>query len=221
MFKQLAFKPVDDFTPISMLTAYPFVISTYPGHAAKDGAQFIEMARTAAEPVLVASNGNGTGGHLFSEMFAAKAGFKMRHVPYRASGAAVTDLLGQRIDMMADTPTVMLPLVQDKQLRALATTGDKRFFGLPDVPTVMELGVKDYQADSWLGFAGPAGLPADITARLNRSVAETLLDPEVSGKLRVLGSEVVPSTPEAFKARLTGDIAKWTEVVASANIPRI
>ena len=221
VFKQLQFKPVDDFTPISMLTQYPFVISTWPDHPAKSGSQVIEMARKAPEPMLVASNGNGTGGHLTSEMLAAMAGFKIRHVPYRASGAAVTDLLGQRIDFMADTPTVMLPLVQDKQLRALATTGAQRFFALPDVPTVAELGVTGYQVDSWLGFAGPAGLPPEITARLNKAVRETLLDPETSAKLRVLGSEVAPTTPEAFKARLSSDIGMWTEVVRSANIPRI
>ena len=122
---------------------------------------------------------------------------------------------------MADTPTVMLPLVQDKQLRALATTGEKRFFALPDVPTVDEIGVKGYRADSWLGFAGPAGMPAEITARLNTAVRETLLDADVKDKLRRLGSEVAPTTPEAFKARLAADIGMWTEVVRSANIPRI
>ena len=221
VFKQLQFKPVDDFTPISMLTEYPFVIATHPDHKARNGPEFIELARHAAEPVLVGTNGNGTGGHLFSEMLAARAGFKIRHVPYRSSGAAVTDLLGQRLDFMADTPTVMLPLVQDKQLRALATTGEKRFFALPDVPTVDEIGVKGYRADSWLGFAGPAGMPAEITARLNTAVRETLLDADVKDKLRRLGSEVAPTTPEAFKARLAADIGMWTEVVRSANIPRI
>lgn len=221
VFKQLAFHPVDDFTTISMLTEYPFVIATWPDHPAKSGAELIEMARKAADPVLVASNGNGTGGHLTSEMLAAMAGFKIRHVPYRSSGAAVTDLLGKRIDFMADTPTVMLPLVQDKQLRAFATTGAQRFFALPDVPTVQELGVKGYQVDSWLGFAGPAGMPPEITARLNAAVAETLRDPDVLGKLTALGSQIAPTTPAAFKQRLQADIAMWTDVVAKAGIPRI
>lgn len=221
VFKQLAFHPVDDFTTISMLTEYPFVIATWPDHPAKSGAELIEMARKAADPVLVASNGNGTGGHLTSEMLAAMAGFKIRHVPYRSSGAAITDLLGKRIDFMADTPTVMLPLVQDKQLRAFATTGTQRFFALPDVPTVQELGIKEYQVDSWLGFAGPAGMAPEITARLNAAVAQTLRDPEVSTKLKALGSQIAPTTPAVFKQRLQADIAMWTGVVAKANIPRI
>lgn len=221
LYKQLAFKPVDDFTPISMLTEFPFVMTTYPDHPAKDMRAFIELARKAVEPPLFGTPGNGTGQHMAAELLAAMGKFKLKHVPYRGSGQGVADVLGKRIDFITDTPTVTVPLIQDKQLRALAVTGDKRFFALPDVPTVAEAGVAGYTTGSWLGLAGPAGLPADVVATLNKVVRDTLAEPATAEKIRKAGSEIVPTTPAAFKARIETDIKKWTEVVATAGIPRI
>jgi tripartite-type tricarboxylate transporter receptor subunit TctC len=221
LYKQLAFKPVDDFTTITMLTEFPFVFATYPDHPAKDGRDFVERARKAAEPPLFGSPGNGTGQHMAAELFASMGKFKLKHVPYRGSGQGVTDVLGKRIDFISDTPTVTVPLLKDKQLRGLAVTGEKRFFALPDVPTVAETGIAGYSTGSWLGLAGPAGLPADVVARLNKVVHEVLAEPATAEKLRNAGSEVVPTTPAAFKARLQSDIAKWTAVVASAGIQKI
>ena len=221
LYKQLAFKPVDDFTPISMLTEFPFVMTTYPDHQAKDMRSFIELARKAAEPPLFGTPGNGTGQHMAAELLAAMGKIKLKHVPYRGSGQGVADVLGKRIDFITDTPTVTVPLIQDNQLRALAVTGDKRFFALPDVPTVAEAGVAGYTTGSWLGLAGPAGLPADVVAALNKVVRDTLAEPATAEKIRKAGSEIVPTTPAAFKARIETDIKKWTEVVASAGIPRI
>ena len=221
LYKQLAFKPVDDFTPISMLTEFPFVLATYPDHPAKDMTAFIEYARKAAEPPLFGTPGNGTGQHMAAELFSAMGKLKLKHVPYRGSGQSVIDILGKRIDFMFDTPTVTMPLLADKQLRPLAVTGARRFFALPDVPTIAEAGVSDYATGSWLGLAGPAGMPADIVTQLNKLVHQLLAEPATLQKLRTLGSEVVPTTPQAFKARLESDIAKWTQVVATAGIPRI
>ena len=221
LYNQLSFKPVDDFTMISLLTEFPFVMATYPAHAAKTAVDLIGIARKAPEPLLFGTNGNGTGQHMSAELFGAMGGFKLKHVPYRSSGNSVTDLLGQRIDFITDTPTILLPLIADNQLRALCTTGAKRFFALPDVPTIAEAGVAGYETGSWAGFAGPAGLPAELQARLNDGVRAVLADPATAKKLHDLGSEVAPSTPAAFKARLEADIVKWTGVVRTANIQKI
>ena len=221
LYKQLAFKPVDDFSLVSMLTEFPMVMATYPDHPAKDMPSFIEIARKAAEPPLFGTPGNGTGQHMCAELFAAMAKIKLKHVPYRGSGQGVTDVLGKRIDFITDTPTVSVPLIQDKQLRAFAVTGPKRFFLLPDVPTVAEAGVPGYSAGSWLGLAGPAGMPPEIVTRLNKMVHDVLAEPATAAKLRTAGSEVVPTTPEAFKARLESDIAKWKGVVESAGMQKI
>ena len=221
LYKQLAFKSVEDFTPITMLTEFPFVFATYPDHPASDMKAFIERARSAAEPRLFGSPGNGTGQHMSAELFASMGKLKLKHVPYRGSGQGVTDVLGKRIDFITDTPTVTVPLIQDKQLRALAVTGAQRFFALPDVPTLAEAGIAGYETGSWLGLAGPAGMPADVVAQLNGAIHKLLAEPATLKKLRDLGSEVVPTTPQAFKTRLESDVAKWTGVVASAGIPRI
>lgn len=221
IYRQLAFKPVDDFTPISMLTEFPFVMATWPDHPARDMKDFISRATRAAEPPLFGTPGNGTGQHMATELFAASAGIRLKHVPYRGSGQGVADVLGKRIDFITDTPTVAGPLVADRQLRALAVTGGKRFFLLPEVPTLEEAGVAGYSTTSFLGLAGPAGIPADIVARLNRLVHDLLAEPATVAKLRTAGSDVVPTTPQAFKARIASDIAKWTSVVERAGIPRI
>lgn len=221
LYTQLPFKPVDDFTMISLLTEFPFVMATWPDHPARNAVELIAQARKAPEPLLFGTNGNGTGQHMSAELFAAMGKFKLKHVPYRSSGNSVTDLLGQRIDFVTDTPTILLPLIADKQLRALCVTGSKRFFALPDVPTVAESGVAGYETGSWAGFAAPSGLPSDIQAKLNAAVRQVLAEPATVKKLRDLGSEVVPSTPAEFKARLERDIAKWTDVVRTAKIQKI
>ncbi len=221
LYKQLAFKPVDDFTPVSMLTEFPFVLATYPDHPAKDMKAFIEMARKAKEPPLFGTPGNGTGQHMSAELFAAMGKIKLKHVPYRGSGQGVIDVLGKRIDFIADTPTVVVPQVTDKKLRALGVTGEKRFFALPDVPTIAEAGVTGYSTGSWLALAGPAKMPADVVAKLNGIVHKTLAEDVNQKRLRALGSEVIPGTPQVMKTRLETDIAKWNKVVADAGIPRI
>lgn len=221
LYKQLSFKSVDDFSFVSMLTEFPFVLATYPDHPAKDARAFVEMARKAAEPPLFGTPGNGTGQHMAAELFASMGKFKLKHVPYRGSGQGVTDVLGKRIDFISDTPTVTVPLINDKQLRALAVTGEKRFFALPDVPTIAEAGIAGYSTGSWLGLAGPAGMPGDVIARLNKAVHEILAEPATAAKLRAAGSDVVPNTPQAYKARLESDIAKWVSVVESAGLQKI
>jgi tripartite-type tricarboxylate transporter receptor subunit TctC len=107
------------------------------------------------------------------------------------------------------------------KLRAVAVTGTKRFFPIPDVPTIADSGVPGYAVTSWLGLAGPAGLPAELVGGLNAEVKAILADAVVVERLHAIGSDVVPTTPDAFRARVADDVAKWTKVVADANIPRV
>jgi tripartite-type tricarboxylate transporter receptor subunit TctC len=220
MYKKLAYRPVEDFTFISTVTEYPFVLVTHPDHPAKTLKDLIAAARDRKEPLLYGGP-NGTLQHLAVELFARTANIRAQLVPYRGSPQAVADLLGKRLDFMLDPPTAHLAAIKSGQLRALATTGAGRFFALPDVPTVAESGLRDFVIGSWQGVVAPAGLPDEIVKRLNKEIAAVLAEPAVVGRLKALGNDPAPSTPDQFKQRVTSDIDKWTKVVAAASIERI
>jgi tripartite-type tricarboxylate transporter receptor subunit TctC len=221
IYKSLPYKPLEDFSWISMLSDFPFVFVTYPDHPAKSLAEFIAKAKSEPGKLLCAHPGNGTGQHLALELFAATAGLKVQAVPYRGSPQAATDLLGKRVDTFMDNMTVVAEMVLDRRLRALGITGPSRFFVLPDVPTFAEQGVRDYAVTSWLGLAGPAGIPAPMLAKFNEEVVASLKEPETIERLKKIGTEARPTTTEAYRARVASDIEKWTKTVASANIERI
>jgi tripartite-type tricarboxylate transporter receptor subunit TctC len=221
IYKQLPYNAVDSFSFISMLTDFPFILVTYPDHPAKTVADVIKTAQADEGKLTCATAGNGTGMHLAFELFASMAKAKIQHIPYRGSPQGITDLLAKRVDFQVDTPAVLMPFLSDGRLRAIAVTGSKPFFQLPGVPTVMDGGVPGYSVTSWLGVAGPAGLPPAFVNKVNAEIKSILADPLVTEKLRGLGSDIVPTTPDGFKARVADDVAKWTKVVADANIPRV
>ena len=221
IYNKLPFRSLEDFTWIGMLSDFPFVFVTYPDHPAKNLAEFIAMAKAEPGKFLCATPGNGTGQHLALELFAATAGIKIQHVPYRGSPQAATDLLGKRLDAFMDNMTVVAEMVKDGRLRALGLTGPQRFFVLPDVPTFAEQGVSDYAVTSWLGLAGPSGMAADLTQQLNTEVVALLKEPDTIDRLKKIGGEPRPSTGAEYRDRVASDIAKWTKVVADAGIPKI
>ena len=220
MYRKLAYRPVEDFSFISTITEYPFVLVTHPEHAAKSLKDLVAAAKTRKEPLLYGGP-NGTLQHLSVELFGRVADIRVQLVPYRGSPQAVADLLGKRLDFMLDPPTAHLAAIKSGRLRALATTGASRFFALPDVPTVAEQGIKDFVIGSWQGVIGPAGLPDDIVKRLNKEVAAVLAEPTVVARLKALGNDPKPSTPDEFRSRVASDIDKWTKVIAAASIERI
>ena len=221
IYNKLPYKALEDFSWISMLSDFPFVFVTYPDHPAKDLAEFIRMAKTQSAPLLCATPGNGTGQHLALELFAATAGIKIQHVPYRGSPQAATDLLGKRVDAFMDNMTVVGEMVKDGRVRALGITGPSRFFVLPDVPTFAEAGVPGYAVTSWLGLAGPAGIPQPVMAALNAEVTAILAEPATIERVKKIGGEPRPTTVDGFRSRVSSDIEKWTKVVADAAIARI
>ena len=141
----------------------------------------------------------------------------MQHVPYRGSPQAATDLLGKRIDAFMDNMTVVAEMVKDGRLRALGITGPSRFFVLPDVPTFAEAGVPGYAVTSWLGLAGPAGIPQPMIARSTPRSSPILNEPETIERLRKIGGEPRPTTPDGFSARVASDIEKWTKVAVAGR----
>ena len=220
IYNKLPYDAVSDFTFISMVTDFPFILVTHPDHPARTVADVIRGAQAEEGKLTCATAGNGTGMHLAFELFVSMAKAKIQHVPYRGSPQAITDLLGKRVDFQVDTPTALMPLLREGKLRAIAVTGPGRFFLLPDTPAIADT-VHGYAVTSWLGLAGPAGLPASFVQKVNAEVRAILAEPAVVERLQGLGNDVRPTTPDAFKARVADDVAKWTKVVAEAKIPRV
>jgi tripartite-type tricarboxylate transporter receptor subunit TctC len=142
-------------------------------------------------------------------------------VPYRGSAPAALDLIGKRLDFMMDPAAALIEFVRDGRLRALAVSGGQRFFALPDVPTIAEAGIRSYVVTGWQGLVAPAGVTGTIIDRLNAEVVAILKEAAVVERLRALGNDPRPTTPEEFRARIADDIAKWTAVVDSAHFERI
>jgi tripartite-type tricarboxylate transporter receptor subunit TctC len=220
-FKTLPYRTVEDFSMISMFSEYPYLMATYTDHSIRSVADLIALARTRSTPLLYGTPGNGSGPHLAIELLAKDAKVRFQHVPYRGSAPAAIDLIAQRLDFMMDPPAALLQFVRDGKLRALAVTGDRRFFAVPDVPTIAESAVPGYAVTAWQGLLAPAGLPAEIVTRLNAEVVAILKQPDVAERFRALGNEPRPTTPQEFKARMEADIAKWTAVVDAMHFERI
>ena len=220
-YKSLPYRTIDDFSMISMFTEYPYLMATYAEHSMRTVADFIRLARSRSTPLLYGTPGNGSGPQLAIELLAKEANIKLQHVPYRGSAPAAIDLIAKRLDFMMDPPAALIEFVRDGRLRALAVTGERRFFALPNVPTIAEAGVSGYLVTAWQGLVAPAGLPEPIVTRLNTEVVAILKEPAVVERLRALGNDPKPMSPEQFKARMAADVAKWTAVVDSINFERI
>jgi tripartite-type tricarboxylate transporter receptor subunit TctC len=220
MHEKLAYDTLEDFTFISLATQVPLILATYPDHPVRSVADLIKTPKSSSNPMFYGSPGTGTTQHLAGALFAAMAKANLQHVATKGGAVVSTMLLGKHIDFAFESPILVLELVRSGQLRALATTGPTRFFALPDVPTVGET-IPGYEATSWLGVAGPPKLPADVVKRLHSEIAAIMQEPEVIGKLRVLGTLPLASTPEGFKQRVAADVAKWSKVVNDAGIKRV
>ena len=220
-YKTLPYRTIEDFSMISMFSEYPYLMATYSDHSIRSVADLISLARSRSTPLLYGTPGNGSGPHLAIELLAKEAKVRLQHVPYRGSAPAAIDLIAQRLDFMMDPAAALLQFVRDGKLRALAVTGDRRFFALPEIPTIAESGVPGYLVTAWQGLVAPAGLPAAIVGRLNAEVVAILKEPAVVERFRALGNEPRPTSPAEFKARMEADIAKWTAVVEGMNFERI
>jgi tripartite-type tricarboxylate transporter receptor subunit TctC len=217
MQEKLSYDPINDFTFIGLVTEIPFIVATYPEHPIKTVPDLIAAAKKSSEPILFATSGVGTGQHFSAELFAAMAGIKLKHVPSQGGTAVPTMLLGKHLALGFEPPPTLLELLKDGKLRAIATTGPKRFFALPKVPIIGET-IPGYEVTSYFGLAGPPKLPADVVKRLNAETVAMTEDPQTVEKLKVLGSTPLSSTPEGFRERVASDIKRWKKLVVDAGI---
>jgi tripartite-type tricarboxylate transporter receptor subunit TctC len=215
---KLTFDPVKDFAPVAILAYSPFVLLVTPGLDAHSVPELIALAKAKPGKLNYASAGVGTMAHLAGALFTTTAGIDINHVPYRGTEQSMIDLMQGRIEILFGTIAPSLPLVRSGKLRALATTGPKRNAMLPNLPTLAEAGLTGYEAGLWTGLVFPAGVAPGIVQRVNAEANAVMRDPDVVALLAKQGIEVETGTPEAFAARIKGDVAKWRDVVAKAGI---
>ena len=215
---KLAYDPVKDFSPVSLITISPYVLVVHPAVAAGSVKELIALATRRPGEISYASAGNASLAHLAGEWFSSLAGIKLNHVPYKSSALAVLDLLSGRIDLQFGSIAPTLPQIRTGRLRALATTGARRLSVLPEVPTIIESGVRGYEVSLWFGILAPAAVPPAIVARLNREINALLALADMKEALIAQGLEPEGGTPEAFAARIRDEIAKWRKVVKAAGV---
>ncbi|MGY6251406.1 Bug family tripartite tricarboxylate transporter substrate binding protein [Bosea thiooxidans] len=218
IYRQLPYDPKKDFAPVGGIIRIPFILAIRPGFPAKDFAGFVKAAKEAS-PSL--SYGSGSmGSRASAELLKARLGFDMTHVPYRGSPQAMTDLIGDRIDVFFPDPASALGMIQEKRFPVLAVTGPKRVPTLPDTPTLMELGVPDFNIVAWVAAFAPAGTPQPIVARLNGALDELLREPDMIAFVNQIGSEILATTPAELGAYVDEDAARWVHLVEIAKIEK-
>jgi len=215
---KLEYDPLKDLTPVALVAQSPQILTVNAGLPARSPAELIAYAKANPGKVNFASAGIGTQPHLLGELFQLVTDTKLVHVPYRGSAPAIIDLVAGQVQLLFDSPAVLLPHIQSGKLRALMVTTDRRIALLPDVPTVVEAGFPQLVATLWTGLLAPARTPEPVVQKLSAAVNEGLKNPEALDALHKLGVDSKAMTPREFGAFMTAETHKWADVVAKAGV---
>ncbi|CAB3874861.1 Bug family tripartite tricarboxylate transporter substrate binding protein [Achromobacter piechaudii] len=218
VYQNLPYDAVKDFTPVTQIIRVPGVIVVNKDFPAKDYKQFYALVKAAPGKYSYASSGNGGATHMAMEYYKSLSGLDMMHVPYRGTGPALNDVIAGQVPILWDTAASSMAHIQSGNLRAIVVAAKARLPQLPDVPTFAEVGLPDYDAEMWNGLLAPAGLPKDVLAKLNDASSKALADPDVQAKYAGVGAYVVADKPDAFRAMIQADVAKWKKVADFAHI---
>jgi len=216
LYTNLRFNFVRDIAPVASFNRVPNVMTVALEVPAKTVAEFIAYVKANPGKVNMASSGNGTSVHLSGEMFMSMSGAKMEHIPYKGAAPAITDLLGNRVQVIFDNMPSIISHISQGSLRALAVTTAVRSPALPDVPTVAET-LPGYEASALFGMGAPRKTPPEIIAKLNRAINEVMAEPELKKRLTELGGEPLISTPEEFGAMIVAETDKWAKAVQASG----
>jgi tripartite-type tricarboxylate transporter receptor subunit TctC len=217
LYKKLAYDPVKDFAPVTMLVATSQVLVVHKSVPVSTLKEFIAFAKKHPGELLYSSAGSGSQPHLSAELFKTMTGINYVHVPYKGAPPAMVDLLAGHVALTFATAPSAVPYVKSGQLRALGVSTAKRIAALPDVPTIAEAGVPGYEATGWNGLVAPAGTPAPIIEKLNGAFVKVLRTPAVASYLSGQGADPDPGTAAEFAAYIKAEIAKWAKVVQDSG----
>lgn len=218
LYKKLAYDPIKDFAPVTLIGNIPMAVVVSPSFPAKSIKELIAMAKEKPGSIDYASAGNGTTNHLAVEQFKQITGIELTHIPYRGNPLAVLDVIGGRVPVFFDFVLTALPHIRDGKVRVLATTGLKRSEVLPDVPTVDEAGVPGFEAGTWFGIYAPAKTPPAIVDKLNAETLAAIADPALEKRLKGLGVDIIAKGPKELGDLTKSDLEKWGPIVQKAGV---
>ena len=217
LYKNLSYDPTKDLVAVAHVAYTPVVIVTNINSRFKTLADVVAAAKAAPDKITYGSPGNGTTIHLAGEIFNTAANIKLRHIPYKGSNPAMMDVLAGNVDLMVSSLPSAIAQIKGGKLRPLAVTSIRRSTSLPDVPTVAELGYKDFDVSTWYGLFMPAGTPKDIVAKVGAEVNKLLDTPDMKAAIHAQGAEVQSMSPEQFSSLLKTDYAKWKGIVQASG----
>jgi tripartite-type tricarboxylate transporter receptor subunit TctC len=221
MFEKLAYDPVKEFAPVSLLAVVPSVIAAHPSLPAKTIQELIALIKAKPGTINYGTAGNGSAGHLAMEYFKQSVGLSidsMTHVPYRGTGPMLTDLLAGQTQLTFTGATPVMPHVKSGKLNMIGIGGVKRLAAMPDVGTVSEAGIAGFETSQWYGVLAPAATPPAVIEKLQKALSGVLANPELITRLQSDGADAVGSTPDEFKTFIAKEAERWGRVVKTAGI---
>ncbi|HEV7802670.1 MAG TPA: tripartite tricarboxylate transporter substrate binding protein [Burkholderiales bacterium] len=217
LYRKLGYDTPRDFAPVIQLVSIPMVFVVNPSLAAQNLKELIQLAKRNPGELNYGSSGSGSTSHLVTAALASRAGITLTHVPYKGAVQSLTDLIAGQVMLVADTPPTVVPHIQSKRIRAIATSMLKRIPQLPEVPTVDEQGLKGYDLNTWTSLVAPTGTPIVILDRLNNEVAKIIAQPEVQKRLIEMGFIPVGNSREQFARFLVAEYANWAKIVQASG----
>jgi tripartite-type tricarboxylate transporter receptor subunit TctC len=219
LYDKLPYDPIRDFAPIVHVSDMPNVLVLHPSVNVKTLKDLVALARAKPGEISYASNGSGSSPHLAAEMFAAAMGIQLNHIPFKGAAPAQTAILGGQTQMWFGPGREVLPFVRAGKLQALVVTSAKRLESFPEVPTMIEVGVPNYEAVGWFAYFAPAHTPRDIVMKLNSVINKEMARPEVGARLTADGTAYLAGgSPEELDKLLKSEMAKWSEVIKRAGV---
>ena len=216
LYKTQKFHPLNDFTPIALICSYPMIMIASPATTFRTPAELKELA--ASTPTFYSSSGVGSPGHLAGELLVKALGANIIHVPYKGGSPSVLAIMSGEAQVNFATLPAVVPQIRGGKVRAIGLASSSRNPAVPDVPTLAELGIPDFDVGTWTGFVGPKGLPAEVVQKMNAAVAAAVNDPLIRQRLLEEGAEIRLMTPTEFGAFMRTENTRWVKVVRDAGI---
>jgi len=218
IFKKLPFDPTKDFAPLALIVQVPFVLVVHPSLSVRSVPELIELAKQKPDQIVYASGGSGSPHHLLTELFKSMTGIQMRHVPYRGTAPALTDVLAGHVPVMFSDPVPVLPLIREGKLRALGVSTNARLAPAPDIPPLAEAGVPGFDVAGWGMIVAPANTPKQIVKRLHGELKSIVAQAEIQQFLKLGMIPVSSPSPEELQHFINSEIERWSKVVRQAGV---